>query len=129
ATETVVLRLSDRRLAEPFADAEQVLALRQAEADAFYDHQFGAQAMSDDQRRVQRQALAGLLWSKQFYYYEVEEWLDGDPAGPPPPEGRKHGRNSEWIHLHSADVISMPDKCEYSSSASCDLSFLCLPIA
>ena len=110
-------------------DAEQVLALRQAEADAFYDTQFGADRMSEDERRVQRQAFAGMLWSKQFYYYEVEEWLAGDPAGPPPPDGRKHGRNSDWRHLHNADVISMPDKWEYPWYAAWDLAFHCIPLA
>ena len=129
ATETVLLRLSDTRHAEPFADAERVLADRRSEADAFYDHQFGAQAMSEDERRVQRQALAGMLWSKQFYYYEVEEWLEGDPSGPMPADSRKHGRNSEWTHLHNADVISMPDKWEYPWYAAWDLAFHCIPLA
>src|SRR5919202_2571217 len=129
ATETIILRLSDTRLADPFADAERVLTLRQAEADAFYDHQFGAQAMSEDERRIQRQAFAGMLWSKQFYYYEVEEWLEGDPAGPPPPASRKHGRNGDWPHLHNADVISMPDKWEYPWYAAWDLAFHCIPLA
>jgi len=64
--------------------------------------------MSEDERRVQRQAFAGLLWSKQFYFYELEEWLDGDPAGPPVPANREHGRNADWRHLHNMDVISMP---------------------
>ena len=86
-TRSVVLRLSAELPAEPFADAQQVLALRLAEADAFYESQFGAQHMTEDERRVQRQAFAGMLWSKQFYYYEIEEWLAGDPAGPPPPDG------------------------------------------
>ncbi|MBV9547224.1 MAG: glucosidase, partial [Chloroflexi bacterium] len=128
-TVTVTLRLADRLRAAPLADADQVLALRQAEADAFYDAQFGAEHMSDDERRVQRQAFAGMLWSKQFYFYEVEEWLDGDPAGPTPPERRKHGRNNEWRHLHNADVVSMPDKWEYPWYAAWDLAFHCIPLA
>jgi hypothetical protein len=129
ATETILLRLSDQPPSDPFADAEQVLAVRAAEADGFYGSQFGAPAMTEDARLVQRQALAGLLWSKQFYYYEVEEWLAGDPAGPPPPARRKHGRNSEWKHLHNADVISMPDKWEYPWYAAWDLAFHCIPLA
>jgi hypothetical protein len=129
ATESILLRLSSSRLAAPFADAEQVLRQRRAEADAFYNAQFGAPALSEDQRRIQRQAFAGMLWSKQFYYYEIEEWLDGDPSGPPPPDGRKHGRNSEWTHLHNADVISMPDKWEYPWYAAWDLAFHCIPLA
>ena len=129
ATETVHLRLSDQRLAEPFADARQILTLRKTEADTFYETQFGAQHMTEDERRVQRQALAGMLWSKQFYYYEVEEWLDGDPSGPPPPECRRQGRNSDWPHLHNADVISMPDTWEYPWYAAWDLAFHCIPLA
>ena len=128
-TETVTLRLSDSPRAESLGDAEQVLSLRQAEADAFYDCQFGAEHMTIDERRVQRQAFAGMLWSKQFYYYEVEEWLDGDPSGPTPPEGRRHGRNSDWRHLHNADVVSMPDKWEYPWYAAWDLAFHCIPLA
>jgi len=129
ATETMLLRLSSRELAEPFADAQDILRKRQAEADAFYEHRFGAPVMSDDQRRLQRQAFAGMLWSKQFYYYEIEEWLEGDPAGPPPPDSRKYGRNSDWPHLHNADVISMPDKWEYPWYAAWDLAFHCIPLA
>jgi hypothetical protein len=129
ATETITLRLTNSEVAEPFRDAEQVLSMRQAEADAFYNSQFGAESMSEDERRVQRQAFAGMLWSKQFYYYEVEEWLDGDPSGPQPPGGRKHGRNSDWRHLHNADVISMPDKWEYPWYAAWDLAFHCIPLA
>jgi hypothetical protein len=105
ATETLVLRLCETHVIPPLDAAEQVLRVRQAEADAFYNSQFSAEHMTEDERRVQRQAFAGMLWSKQFYFYEVEEWLDGDPAGPPPPGDRKHGRNSEWKHLHKADVI------------------------
>ena len=129
ATEIVVLRLTDQQRDEPFSDAEHVIALRQAEADAFYNSQFGAEHMTDDERRVQRQAFAGMLWSKQFYFYEVEEWLDGDPSGPTPPEGRKHGRNNDWRHLHNADIVSMPDKWEYPWYAAWDLAFHCIPLA
>ncbi|MBV9358754.1 MAG: glucosidase, partial [Chloroflexi bacterium] len=129
ATETILLRLSNRNLAQPFADAREVLAARRDDADAFYGSQFGAEQMGDDERRVQRQAFAGLLWSKQFYYYEVEEWLDGDPAGPTPPADRKRGRNSDWGHLHNADVISMPDTWEYPWYAAWDLAFHCIPLA
>jgi glycogen debranching enzyme len=78
---------------------------------------------------VQRQAFAGLLWSKQFYHYDVDRWLKGDPAGPEPPKERLHGRNADWTHLYNADVISMPDKWEYPWYAAWDLAFHCLPIA
>ncbi len=76
-----------------------------------------------------RQSFGGLLWSKQFYHYVVNEWLDGDPAGPPPPGERHGGRNHEWGHLYNADVISMPDKWEYPWYAAWDLAFHCVPLA
>jgi hypothetical protein len=129
-TQSVLLRLSQAHSPEPFADAEQVLVTRRAEADEFFaSPQFGADPMSEDARRVQRQAFAGLLWSKQFYFYELEEWLDGDPAGPPVPANRTHGRNADWRHLHNMDVISMPDKWEYPWYAAWDLAFHCIPLA
>ena len=78
---------------------------------------------------IQRQAFAGLLWSKQFYHYGVQLWLDGDKAGPPPPAVRKNGRNHTWPHLYNLDVISMPDKWEYPWYAAWDLAFHTLPIA
>jgi hypothetical protein len=78
---------------------------------------------------VQRQAFAGLLWSKQFYHYDVEQWLTGDPAGPPPPAPRTTGRNAEWRHLNNADVLSMPDTWEYPWYAAWDLAFHCIPLA
>lgn len=78
---------------------------------------------------VQRQAFAGMLWSKQFYYYDVEQWLAGDPAQPPPPAARLNGRNHEWIHLNNDDIISMPDKWEYPWYAGWDLAFHCIPFA
>ncbi|WP_353736059.1 MULTISPECIES: hypothetical protein [unclassified Okeania] len=80
-------------------------------------------------RNVQRQAFAGMLWTKQFYYYVVQDWLNGDPGYPPPPEERKHGRNREWTHLYNADIISMPDKWEYPWFAAWDLAFHTIPLA
>jgi hypothetical protein len=129
ATETIVLRLANHAAGVDLNAAESVLAQRQLETEAFYSTQFGEQAMTEDERRVQRQAFAGMLWSKQFYTYEVEEWLDGDPAPPPPPESRKSGRNVDWKHLHNADVLSMPDKWEYPWYAAWDLAFHCIPLA
>jgi hypothetical protein len=128
ASEQVELRLSSRRHPRPFADTTEIFARRLAEADAFY-RAFGAEDMPEDARRVQRQAFAGLLWSKQFYRYEVATWLDGDPAGPSPPESRKHGRNAEWRHLDNAEVISMPDTWEFPWYAAWDLAFHCIPLA
>jgi mannosylglycerate hydrolase MGH1-like protein/glycosyl hydrolase family 63 len=101
---------------------------RRREADEFYAGVLPA-TLSDDARNVARQALAGLLWSKQFYHYVVKNWLDGDPAQPTPPDGRREGRNSQWTHLYNADVISMPDKWEYPWYAAWDLAFHCVPLA
>jgi hypothetical protein len=129
ASQSVLLRLSDQSPSPPFEDAQNIIGTRRAEADAFYDARYGVVEMNQDERLVQRQAFAGMLWSKQFYYYEIEEWLDGDPAGPPPPPARKNGRNSDWLHLHNADVISMPDKWEYPWFAAWDLGFHCIPLA
>ncbi len=127
ASERIDLRLS-RRPAGPDGTADEIFAGRIAEADAFYQT-FGPADMPDDARRVQRQAFAGLLWSKQFYHYDVATWLEGDPAGPTPPESRKQGRNADWRHMHDADVISMPDTWEFPWYASWDLAFHCIPLA
>ncbi len=78
---------------------------------------------------MHRQALAGMLWTKQFYYFDIPEWLDGDPTQPKPPASRLHGRNSEWRHLNNADVISVPDKWEYPWYAAWDLAFHCVTLA
>jgi hypothetical protein len=109
-------------------DFDAVMAARQAEADAFYAGLTPAGATADE-ANVMRQAFAGMLWSKQFFHYDVERWLDGDPAGPPPPEERKTARNAEWRHLNNADVISMPDKWEYPWFAAWDLAFHCVALA
>jgi hypothetical protein len=107
---------------------DSILAIRRTEADEFYAKR-APKGLSEDAKNVQRQAFAGLLWSKQFYHFDVRTWLDGDPAGPPPPESRKKGRNHEWGHLYNADVISMPDKWEYPWYAAWDLAFHCIPLA
>lgn len=125
---TVDIRFSNTEQLQPFADFDSIFEARIQEADEFYAAVQDTK-LTEDERNVQRQAFAGLLWNKQFYHYSVELWLDGDPAGPPPPEQRKHGRNSEWDHLYNVDVLSMPDKWEYPWYASWDLAFHCLPIA
>src|SRR5258706_42266 len=107
---------------------DHVFAQRIAEADDFYAKRI-PKALSKDAQAVQRQAFAGLLWSKQFYHYDVNAWLQGDPAGPTPPDGHRHGRNHEWTHLYNADVISMPDKWEYPWYAAWDLAFHSIPLA
>ncbi|MDX2180920.1 MAG: glucosidase [Bryobacteraceae bacterium] len=122
---TIRLRFSDTPTGR---DAEEVFERRIREADEFYATVIQPE-LTDDARNVMRQAFAGLLWSKQFYHYVVRDWLDGDPAGPPPPASRKRGRNSDWGHLFNADVISMPDKWEYPWYAAWDLAFHCVPIA
>ena len=129
ASQRLLLRLSDTELAHPFADAVSVLDSRTAEADLFYSGLAGIHRLSVDERRVHRQAIAGLLWTKQFYHFEVEEWLDGDPAEPAPPESRLEGRNTDWRHLHNMDVVSMPDKWEYPWYAAWDLAFHCVSLA
>ncbi len=107
---------------------DAVFAQRKQECDAFHDSITPA-GMDNDRRKILRQAFAGLLWSKQFYHYVVEDWLDGDSEQPAPPEQRKRGRNCDWRHLFNRDIISMPDKWEYPWYASWDLAFHMLPFA
>jgi hypothetical protein len=122
------LRLSKKDNPKPFSDFAPVFSARISEATEFYaELQNG---ISDaDQRNVQRQAFAGMIWSKQFYGYEVREWLRGDPAQPPPPPGRKQGRNHEWLNINNGCVMSMPDKWEFPWYAAWDLAFHCIPLA
>jgi hypothetical protein len=127
-TRSVLLRLYQGGGRPPFLGAAEVFVERRAEADGFY-RAIRPAGMSDDAERVWRQSYAGLLWSKQYYRYNVERWLEGDPAGPPPPEARKSGRNAGWRHIDNADVISMPDTWEYPWYAAWDLAFHCVPLA
>jgi len=122
------LRLAKKLSGKPFATFDALFARCIEEADAFYAGL--QQDLKDpDARNVQRQAFAGMIWSKQFFYYDVAEWLKGDPGCPPPPGERKHGRNADWQHLNNADIISMPDKWEYPWYAAWDLAFHCIPLA
>jgi hypothetical protein len=110
------------------AGFDRLFAVRKTEADEFYasripDH------LSSDARNVMRQSYAGMLWSKQFYHYDIKTWLEGDPAGPRPPEERLQGRNRDWTHLYNDDIVSMPDKWEYPWYAAWDLAFHCIPLA
>ncbi|MGE0709535.1 MAG: glucosidase [Planctomycetota bacterium] len=107
---------------------EELFARRRAEADAFYARHIPSEATAPE-RQVARQAYAGLLWSKQFYYYVVREWLRGDPDQPPPPDERRHGRNAGWDLLHNRDVILMPDPWEYPWYACWDLAFHVVALA
>jgi hypothetical protein len=129
AGKSVTLRL---RLSEDanysFEDFDQVFDVRKTEADQFYNDIHGA-TMNPDRRLIQRQAFAGMLWNKQFFYTDVRHWLNGDKGMPPPPVQRQKARNSKWTHLNTRDIISMPDKWEYPWFAAWDLAFHCLPLA
>ncbi len=125
---TVRTRLTNTPLSDPFGRFDLILRRRMDEADEFY-RAIQPPDLDDDRRRVQRQAYAGLLWSKQFYHYSVELWLDGDPAGPPPSPQRHRGRNAGWRHLYNLDVLSVPDKWEYPWFAAWDTAFHCIVLA
>ncbi len=122
------LRFTDKVLKQPLADVEKIIAERRAEADEFYEAIHPAKA-TEDERRIQRQAFAGMLWGKQIFFYDVDVWLKGDNPNWPPPESRRHGRNTRWLHLNSMRVMSMPDKWEYPWFAAWDLAFHCVPLA
>lgn len=122
---TIELRLSKESLNDPFTNFDAAFEKRKNEADEFYT-EIANPDLSEDEKKIQRQAFAGLLWSKQLYYFDVEQWFKGDPAYPPPPEGRREIRNQGWEHLVNFDIISMPDKWEYPWYATWDLGFHCL---
>ncbi len=120
---TILLRLSDTPVEHPFDSAfDEIFKTRIEEADTFYD-EINPFHSDVEARRVQRQAFAGLLWSKQFYHYNLPRWLNGDPLQPQPPEQRKLGRNHDWTHFDAAEVMSMPDTWEYPWFAAWDLAF------
>ena len=125
---TIKLRLSKEQLGEPLGkNFDEIFAQRLQEADEFYGQLVNCE--DEDLKNIQRQAYAGMLWNKQFYYIDIPDWLRGDPGMPTPPEQRKHGRNSEWETLNNEDIISMPDKWEYPWYATWDLAFHCIPLA
>jgi hypothetical protein len=125
---SIRLVLTDKRQSRPFASFEQTFERRIAEADEFYQaiHPVG---LSDEERRVQRQAFAGMLWNKMFYLFDVKAWQDGDNPKSPPPRARKRGRNRDWRNLYAADILSMPDKWEYPWFAAWDSAFHVIPLA
>jgi hypothetical protein len=132
-TRVIKLRLTDLELRPNNGDPcgeefDKIFADRQHEADEFYSTVIPA-TLSDDEKNVMRQALGGLMWSKQFYHFDVRTWLQGDPTQPKPPAERLEGRNHEWTHLYNDDIISMPDKWEYPWYAAWDLAFHCIAIA
>jgi hypothetical protein len=123
------LRLSESKPASGVgADFDAVFVQRQREAAEFLAKRIPP-SCGPDGRNIQQQAFASLLWSKQFYFYDVRTWLEGDPAGPAPPPERLEGRNHDWLHLYNSDVLSMPDKWEYPWYASWDLAFHTVALA
>ncbi len=114
--------------ANPFANFDAIFKQRREESDEFYDAVLPPN-LADDEKLVARQAFAGMLWSKQYYHYVVNDWLEGDPAEPKPPAGRREGRNSDWTHFFARDVLSMPDKWEFPWFATWDLGFHCITLA
>ena len=123
ASTTIRVRLSTGPAGPaPFADFDHVFDRRKSEADVFYA-ELQKKVQDEDLRRIQRQAFAGILWSKQFFQYDVTQWLDGDPAQPLPPASRLSGRNSDWLHVTTNDIISMPDKWEFPWFAAWDWAF------
>mgnify|MGYP000362657399 FL=1 len=126
-SQEVILRLSNEKLKDPFTDHEYIFRSRLKEADVFYNNI--ADGVEDSElKMIQRQAFAGMLWSKQFYHYDVSAWLQGDNGNEPPTQ-RINGRNKDWKHLNNMEIISMPDKWEYPWYAAWDLAFHCIPIA
>ena len=128
AGESVAIRLRLSPDGRTGADFDTIMGAREKEANEFYA-ELTPRAASPDEAMVLREALGGMLWSKQFYHYDVHRWLIGDPAGPKPPDSRLAGRNSGWEHLNNRDVISMPDKWEYPWYAAWDLAFHCVALA
>ena len=131
-TSTIRLRLTDSPDLwgdEAFGlNFAEIFQARKAEADEFYQR-IAPASLKSDPRQIQRQAFAGMLWSKQFYYYVVEDWLSGDSGTLKPPIEREKGRNHDWGHLYNDDIISMPDKWEYPWFAAWDLAFHVIPLA
>jgi hypothetical protein len=125
---TLRLRYIDRMTQRPFADFDDVFARRITECGEFFTA-VAPRSLSADEKCVFRAAVAGLGWTKQFYAYEVERWLRGDGAFPPPAPERWNGRNREWRHLYNSEVLSMPDKWEYPWYAAWDLAFHCIPLS
>ena len=127
-SKSLCFRLCKGEVTSPFADFSSLFQQRIQETDEFYQD-LQKEILNADERMIQRQALAGLLWNKQFYNYDVRKWLKGDPAEPTPPPGHANSRNTNWKHLNNSDIISMPDKWEFPWYASWDLAFHCVTLA
>jgi len=128
ASQIVRLRLSAQPSDEPFRNFDQIFASRFAEANEFYDR-VTPRSLSEDERRVHRQAVAGMLWSKQYYYFDLDKWLQEHKAHPLVGENARNIRNAEWFHMLNSDIISMPDKWEYPWYAAWDLAFHTLALS
>jgi hypothetical protein len=128
ASQIVRLRLSAQPSDEPFRNFDQIFASRFAEANEFYDR-VTPRSLSDDERRVHRQAVAGMLWSKQYYYFDLDKWLQEHKAHPLVGDNARNIRNAEWFHMLNSDIISMPDKWEYPWYAAWDLAFHTLALS
>ena len=127
-SKSIRLRLTAKPSQRAFADFDQTFADRLKDADEFYERITPA-SLSEDERRVHRQALAGMLWTKQFYYFDLDKWLDEHDAHPMTSKGRRNLRNAEWFHMLNRDIISMPDKWEYPWYAAWDLAFHTLALS
>lgn len=127
-SQTFDFRLSPHQMEDAFYDFDQIFEFRKKEADVFYND-IQKEISGEDEKNIQRQAFAGLLWNKQFYHYNVGKWLTGDPNNPAPRNFDHFVRNVDWPHLHNKDIISMPDKWEYPWYATWDLAFHCVPFA
>jgi hypothetical protein len=127
-SKSIRLRLCKNQSPNPFETFDSIFQQRITEADQFYGA-IQQQIPSAEAKMIQRMAFAGMIWCKQYYCYDVIEWLKGDPAQPPPPSQRLTGRNSDWKHLNNSNIISMPDTWEYPWYAAWDLAFHCIPLA
>jgi len=127
-SKVLYFRLTPVKLEKPLQDIQRIVDKRKKEADGFYAS-LHPQSLTEDEKAIQRQALAGLMWSTQFYFYDVKKWLQGDDPQAPPPQARYFGRNAHWKHLHAYDLLIMPDKWEYPWFASWDCAFHCLAIS
>ncbi len=121
-TVEIKLRFSNNSINNFGKEFDEIFEKRKHECDEFYD-EIQKEIASEELKMIQRQAYAGMLWNKQFYYFNVNEWIKGDPAMPKPNDNRQHGRNAQWQHLYAANLISMPDKWEYPWFAAWDLAF------
>lgn len=127
-SESLYLRLSNMELTHPLTGVEEIIHKRKVQADEFYE-KLHPKGISDEEKMIQRQALAGMLWTKQIYLYDVNQWLRGDNPETPPPDSRMQIRNTHWKHLISKRILSMPDKWEYPWFAAWDLAFHCITLA